>query len=158
MKRDVRLHLAALALSAALLCAAGAAACHRSSPTSPDLPVIASITAVRYERVKPVAGDETTPVVVSIWYALARGDPYNRTTARLCVLERRGPATFICPAPRFEAIPTGREWSAQISDLAVSALPVARDLYLNGTRTRVEVHANGAESAVFQIGGDGRVW
>ena len=59
---------------------------------------------------------------------------------------------------RFEAIPVDREWSASVTDAAVSSLPVARDLYLNGTRIRVEDYANGAESGVFRIDAQGRVW
>ena len=115
------------------------------------------MTTVRYERVKPITTEVTAPVVVTIWYALAPGDPYNRTSPRLCVLERVGPTTFACPAPRFEAIPVGREWSASVSDAAVSSLPVARDLYLNGTLVRVETFATGGESGVFRIDARGRV-
>ncbi len=132
-------------------------ACDHSAPLAPSEPVTSAVTAVRYERVKPVIGEDRAAVVVTIWYALAPGDPYNRTSARLCALERTGATTFVCPGPRFEAIPTGREWSAVVTDAAVSALPVARDLYLNGSRIRVETFANGAESGHFQIDAHGNV-
>jgi hypothetical protein len=148
-----------LAVRALLTLAASLApACDHHTPVQPSEPVTAAITAVRYERVKPLVADATSPVVVSIWYALAPGDPYNRTSARLCVLERRTTTAFVCPAPRFEAIPVDREWSASVTDAAVSSLPVARDLYLNGTRIRVQDYANGAESGVFRIDALGRVW
>ena len=68
-----------------------------------------------------------------------------------------GPTTFTCPAPRFESIPVGREWSASVSDPAVSIFPVARDLYLNGTLIRVETFATGGESGSFRIDARGRV-
>jgi hypothetical protein len=145
----------ALLLLAAALVGPG---CGHHSPVEPGEPVTAAITSVRYERVKPEVAAGTSPVVVSIWYALAPGDPYNRTSARLCVLEPRGPTTFVCASPRFEAIPVDREWSASVTDAAVSSLPVARDLYLNGTRVRVQDYANGAESGVFGIDALGRVW
>lgn len=145
---------AGMAMVAATLMAA---ACHDATPVSPSDPVTSSITAVRYERVKPVTSETTAPVVVTIWYALAPGDPYDRTSPRLCVLERVGPTTFACPAPRFEGIPVGRDWSASVSDPAVSSFPVARDLYLNGTLIRVETFANGGESGAFRIDARGRV-
>lgn len=145
---------AALALAATI----AAPACDHHTPVEPGEPVTAAITAVRYERVKPVVAAGASPVVVSIWYALAPGDPYNRTSARLCVLEQQTTTRFVCAAPRFEGIPVDREWSASVTDTAVSSLPVARDLYLNGTRIRVEDYANGAESGVFQVDAQGRVW
>jgi hypothetical protein len=144
-----------LTLAAALV----VPACGHHTPSEPSAPVTAAITDVRYERVKPVAADGTSPVVVvSIWYALAPGDPYGRTSARLCILEQRAATTFVCPSPRFEAIPVDHEWSASVTDAAVSSLPVARALYLNGTRVRVQDYANGAESGVFRIDALGRVW
>lgn len=133
-------------------------ACDHHTPVEPSEPVTAVLTAVRYERVKPIVTGGASPVVVSIWYALAPGDPYNRTSARLCVLEPRTTTTFVCASPRFEGIPVDREWSASVTDTAVSSLPVARDLYLNGTRIRVEDYANGAESGVFVVDAQGRVW
>jgi hypothetical protein len=132
-------------------------ACHEATPVSPSEPVTASITAVRYERVRAITLETTAPVVVTIWYALAPGDPYDRTSPRLCVLDRVGPTTFACPVPHFEFIPVGREWSASVSDPAVSSLPVARDLYLNGSMIRVETFATGGESGVFRIDARGRV-
>jgi hypothetical protein len=45
-----------------------------------------------------------------------------------------------------------------VTDAAVSGLPVARDLYLNGTRIRVQDYANGTEAGVFRIDALGRVW
>ncbi|MGE3842116.1 MAG: hypothetical protein AB7I50_11050 [Vicinamibacterales bacterium] len=146
--------LCAMALVATIV---AMAACGHSTPLAPSEPATAAVTNVRYERVKPIVGDAGAQVVVSIWYALAPGDPYNRTSARLCVLEASGPATFVCRSPRFEFIPVDREWSASVSDPAVSSLPVARDLYLNFTRIRVETYANGAESGVFRIDESGHV-
>lgn len=151
MRRSVS---AGVVMAAAML---AVPACHEATPVSPSEPVTASITAVRYERVKPITTKVTAPVVVTIWYALAPGDPYDRTSPRLCVLELVGPTTFACPAPRFESIPVGREWSASVSDPAVSSLPVARDLYLNGTLVRVETFATGGESGVFRIDARARV-
>lgn len=151
MRRNV---LAGVVAAAAI---SMAQACHEATPASPSEPVTASITAVRYERVKPTTSETTAPVVVTIWYALAPGDPYDRTSPRLCVLERVGPTTFTCPSPRFEAIPVGRDWSASVSDPAVSGFPVARDLFLNGTRVRVETFATGGESGIFRIDARGRV-
>ena len=135
-----------------------ASACDEPTPVSPSQPVTSSITAVRYERVKPITGAAAAgPVVVTIWYALAPGDPYHRTSPRLCVLERLDVTTFVCPAPRFDAIPVGREWSASVSDPEVSGLPVARDLYLNGTLVQVETFPSGGESGIFRIDAQGHV-
>ena len=146
-------------LGATLVAAAMLAgpACDTPAPVSPSQVVTSSITAVRYERVKPITGEVAAPVVVTIWYALVPGDPYDRTSARLCVLERHGASTFVCPAPRFEAIPVGRQWSASVSDAAVSGMPVARDLYLNGTLVRVETFPTGGESGIFRIDAQGHV-
>lgn len=142
-----------LALAASLV----VPACGHHTPAEPSQPVTAAISDVRYERVKPVIADGPPLVVVTLWYALAPGDPYGRTTSRLCLLEQRTATTFVCPSARFEAVPVDREWSASVTDTAVSSLPVARDLYLNGTRIRVQDYANGAESGLFQIDAQGRV-
>lgn len=143
-----------------MLVAAGmlaAPACQTSTPVSPSLPATASITSVRYERVKPITGETTGPVVVTLWYALVPGDPYERTSPRLCLLERVGDSTFVCPVPRFEAIPVDHEWSASVADTAVSSFPVARDLYLNGALVRVETFPTGGESGAFRLDADGHV-
>jgi hypothetical protein len=80
---------------------------------------------------------------------------YHKDTFCLVVL---GAAFFAMdPGLQRKFIPVGREWSASVSDAAVSSLPVARDLFLNGTLVRVETSATGGESAVFRIDARGRV-
>ncbi|WP_291986134.1 hypothetical protein [Luteitalea sp.] len=143
--------------AALLIASVLAPACRHSSPVAPSEPVTAAVTTVRYERLKPVGGDASAPVVVTIWYALAPGDPYDRTSPRLCVLEASGSNTFVCRSPRFEFIPVDRDWTASVSDPAVSSLPVASDLYLNLTRIRVITYSNGAQSGVFRIDAHGHV-
>ncbi len=132
--------------------------CDEPAPFAPDVPMTAAVTSVRYERTKSmIVGGAAEPVVATLWYALGPGDPYERTSARLCVLERTGLSTFVCLSPRFEGIPVDREWSAFVNDPAVAAHSVARDLYLNGVRVRVETSANGTEVGVFRIDVSGRV-
>jgi hypothetical protein len=97
-------------------------------------------------------------------YRIVPCDPMGRVRQVLCRLRSVGDSTFVCDFV-FRNIPVDTEWGAWVYDYAVLDSPsptVARDIFLNETRIRIDDVVNGRENGReigrFKIDARGRVY
>lgn len=141
-------------LLAAGVAAAAVVVVSSCSPTEPS--PAPALTSIRYVRTYPVKG---TAEYVALNYVIPiRDDPYHRSRISTVALRSVDDSTFVYDYPNnFSDIPADTECTFSVQDQAVSAYSVARDIYVNGTRIRVELAGN-YEYGHFKVTEDGKVY
>ena len=107
------------------------------STTSPSR--FGVITTIRYERVYETSGDTASRMLINVSLPAHKNIPF-------CMPVPQGPTTFVCDSLNWE-VDQGENATVWVDDPALSH-GAARRIFINGKElTRIDVYANGVESA-----------
>ncbi len=132
------------------------------SPTGPGTAAAPPLQSIRYVRTYPVQFAPSTHGVFLNYAIPILGDPYHRSRISSVSLRAVDASTFAYDYPgNFSDIPNDVECTFSVLDAEVSPNEVARDIYVNGTRIRVESATTSSgvvEHGLFKVSKDGRVY
>jgi hypothetical protein len=127
---------------------------------TPTAPRFATLSAIQYQRERPYDPAITDPLSLALNCPIP-GDPYGRSQADGCILVHRGSQVFECPNAVSWHVPTDADCSIQVHDPAVTTNAfhtIATAVFVNSQRLRrVEVSANGVETARFRVTSRGEI-
>jgi hypothetical protein len=152
-----RHHFAGIVVTACL--AVALAAC-----SSNEISYAPALSSIRYVRTRPVTRPPS-PYGMGLSYVIPQpSDPRQRPRMSMVSLRAVNETTFVCDFPGiFRDIPADTECTFWVNDEEVSEESVASDIYVNGTRIRVERFTDGVtggtmERGRFKVSEDGRVY
>jgi hypothetical protein len=126
------------------------------SPTQPSR--TAALRSIRYVRTRPVTRSTQSSVGLMFTYPNIR-DPQHRSVIVAIGLRSVDDTTFVydSAASLFDSVPVNTDLGMSVNDEAVSASYVARDIFVNDTKIRVN-QAGPVEVGQFRIRVDGSVY
>ena len=119
-----------------------------SSPASPTATVTTTLQSIRYVRTRVAS---LSGQFVDLEYAIPiPGDTQGRSRMSAVRLRSVDDVTFVYDVPTVFQVPINTECTFYVDDPAVSQFYVARDIFVNDTRIRVETAGN-VEAGRFKV-------
>ena len=128
------------------------------SPTTPSPPTTGTqLTSLKYVRTRPVVAPVGEARVMMYSRMPNINDPLGRSQLGGVPLRAVDAVTFVYDYPSGFYVPVDADCDFWVVDTAVSEYNIARDLYVNDTRIRVE-QAGNYEYGHFKVDRRGRVY